>query len=317
MQKGLFAAYPPFTQLILVALTMLVCAMFFMFIGILLAPLFFNISLTGVLNSDTLSQNIDLLRYLQTIQNFSLFIIPAFFVGYLFSGNAVSYFEFRHSVTGKWFVLALLVIITAIPCINLLASLNEKIVFPESLSWLESKFRTSEDAARDMIESFLKVDYIGGLLFNIFMIAILPAIGEELIFRGVVQKIFIRWTNNIHAGIIITGLLFSMMHMQFYGFFPRWLLGIMLGYMLVWSGSIWVPIFVHFIYNAFAVTASYLIQKGYMTEDVAEYGSAWEAIPVTVVTTAICAWFVWKMYQTSQRMKKTYDNPIEEIPVNH
>jgi len=136
------------------------------------------------------------------------------------------------------------------------------------------------------------------MLFNIFMIAIVAAIGEELIFRGVIQKIFARWTGNIHLAIIITGFLFSLIHLQFYGFFPRWLLGVMFGYLMVWSGTLWLPIFAHFVNNAVAVLVSYLIHKGTISEGIWEFGANRADIPVTIAATAISAWILWKMYRS-------------------
>ncbi len=300
MRRGLFGEAPPFTQLILVLFTMVACAMFFMFIGILLAPPILGIPLPQIMNmmgNGEAIHHLNLLRYMQTLQNISLFIIPALFVGYLFSGNVITYFGFRNVVSGKWFVAVFLAIVTVVPFINLLTSLNEMVIFPESLSWLEHKLRTMEDNAAELTKLFMTMDHVGWLFFNILMIAVLPAVGEELIFRGIAQKIFVRWTGNVHAGIIITAFLFSFIHLQFYGFFPRWLLGIIFGYMLVWSGSIWLPIFAHFLNNAMAVVVTYLTQKGYISEELGEYGSAWSAIPVTIVMTAACIWILWKMYK--------------------
>ena len=105
------------------------------------------------------------------------------------------------------------------------------------------------------------------------MIAIIPAIGEELLFRGVIQRIFTRWTRSNHWGIWIAAILFSALHMQFYGFVPRMLLGVLFGYLLVWSGSMWLPIIAHFLNNALAVIAMYMIDKELISPKVEEFGS--------------------------------------------
>jgi hypothetical protein len=85
------------------------------------------------------------------------------------------------------------------------------------------------------------------------MIAILPALGEELFFRGILQRIFVEWTRNSHVGVILAAFLFSFIHFQFYGFIPRFLLGLYFGYLLVWSSSIWAPVAGHLINNGIAV----------------------------------------------------------------
>ena len=313
MPKGLFADASPFVQLIMLAFIMLACFLFFMVIGVLLAPFILGVSLTELLgfsNGDDPVQNLNLMRYLQVLQGIGLFIIPAFLAAYLFSRKPIHYLNLRRNPNGEalnevkpktrssnWFLLTLLLMFFAMPFINLLVALNEMIVFPEILSGLEQWLRDFEEIARQTVELFLKVDTAGGLFFNIFMIAVLPALGEELIFRGLLQKNLVRWTGSVHAGVIISGFLFSMMHMQFYGFFPRWLLGIMFGYMLVWSGTMWLPIFAHFVNNAVAVFLYYLIHKGVISESIEEFGSTGSDIPVTILTTIICVWIFWTMYR--------------------
>jgi membrane protease YdiL (CAAX protease family) len=303
MRKGLLGETAPFVQLIFALLTMMVCGLLLPFAGLLLAPLLFDIPLPDVF---TILQNgnydgyLDLLRYTQLLSSLSTFIIPALFLGYLFAGNTGDYYGIRYAAPGKWFIAALLVMLTAIPLINLLVWLNEMIVLPDSFSRLEQQFRASEDAARKITELLINVDNPGGLFFNIFLMAVLAALGEELIFRGMVQKMLTRWTGNVHIAVVVTGFLFSMMHMQFYGFLPRWLLGVMFGYMLVWSGSVWLPVFAHFVNNALVVVAGYMTHKDYLPEDIGNYGASWTDIPVTLISSAICAWILWKMHRSPQ-----------------
>lgn len=300
MRKGLLAGSPPFTQTIMLVFTMVACSLLFTFIGMLLAPLILGISIADLMDlmkNGGAMQNLNLMRYMQVLQGISLFIIPAFFAAYLFSGNAVDYLRLGQAAPAKWFGAVLLLMILAVPCINLMGALNEMISFPESLSGLEQKLKAYEESAQQTIRLFLDVDHPGGMFFNILMMAVLPALGEELIFRGMLQKILIRWSGNVHAGIIIAGLMFSLIHMQFYGLFPRWLLGIMFGYLLVWSGTLWLPIFAHFVNNCMAVVFSYLVRKGIVPEEIEMFGSAWDDIPVTILTTVICAGLLWWMYR--------------------
>ena len=303
MQKGLLAGASPFTQLIMLVFTMVACFLLFLFAGILLAPLIFGIPISDLMtmvNDNQAESHLNLMRYLQTIQGISLFIIPAFFASYLFSGTAAGFLELERSAPAKWFGVVFLVMLMAVPCINLLAALNEMIVFPKSLSGLEQWFKNFEDAAQKTTKLFLEVDHVGWMFFNILMIAVLPALGEEMIFRGLIQKIFVRWTGNVHVGILISGFLFSLMHMQFYGFFPRWLLGVMFGYLMVWSGTLWLPVFAHFVNNAMAVFVACLIHKGIIPEEIEVFGSTWGDIPVTIVTTAISVWLLWAIYRQYQ-----------------
>ena len=117
------------------------------------------------------------------------------------------------------------------------------------------------------------MDSTGGLLFNLFMIALLPAIGEELLFRGVIQRIFTGWTRSNHWGIWISAILFSALHMQFYGFIPRMLLGVLFGYLLVWSGSMWLPITAHFFNYGIVVIGIWLIDRKLLSSEFETIGS--------------------------------------------
>jgi len=308
MIKGLFAGASPFSQLIMLVFFMMAGFLLLMLAGILLAPFILGIPLSELMNffnSGTVTLNLSLMRYIQVLQSFGLFIVPAFIAAYLFSGTAIGYLNLRQTTTFKWFSFVFFLMLAAIPCINLLAALNEMIVFPKCISGLEYRLRDLEESARQITELFLNVDNAGGMFFNIFMMAILPALGEELIFRGLLQKIFTRWTGNIHVAIIITGFLFSLMHLQFYGFFPRWLLGVLFGYLLVWSGTLWVPILAHFVNNTVAIIVSYLTHKEMLSEKVEEFGANWHELPVTILALAICAWLLWKMYKNSNNIPES------------
>ena len=181
----------------------------------------------------------------------------------------------------------------AAPFINFIGELNANMVLPEWMSGVEKWMRNAEDNAEVLTKAFLKVDSINGLLFNLFMIAFLPAIGEELLFRGVIQRIFTNWTRSYHWGIWISAILFSALHMQFFGFIPRMLLGAMFGYLLVWSGSMWLSIFAHFLNNGIAVIAMYMIDKNMLTGDVEVVGSTQESYYMAAISLGLIVVFMF------------------------
>ena len=115
----------------------------------------------------------------------------------------------------------------------------------------------SEQKAMQLTEAFLAMNNMGDLLINLFLIALIPAIGEDLLFRGVLQQLFTKWTGKIHLAIFISAFLFSAIHMQFFGFLPRFVLGLVLGYMFYWSKNLWLPILAHFTNNALAIIFTY------------------------------------------------------------
>jgi hypothetical protein len=140
------------------------------------------------------------------------------------------------------------------------------------------------------------------------MIAFLPAIGEELLFRGVIQRIFTSWTRNQHWGIWISAILFSALHMQFYGFIPRVFLGVLFGYLLVWSGSIWLPIIAHFINNAVAVVAMYLIDKGLLSQEIEEIGTTSDSYYMAAVSLLLIVVFMLMIKRQNSEVNPEFRN---------
>jgi hypothetical protein len=242
------------------------------------------------------------------VQSIGVFIVPPFILAWLFHGKIAEYLSLNKPVNYASILLVLLLSFSASPFINFIGEINANMQLPEWLSGVENWMKNTEENAAELTDAFLKVETLGGLLFNIFMVAFLPAIGEELLFRGVVQRIFTNWTKNIHWGIWITAILFSAMHMQFYGFVPRMFLGVLFGYLLVWSGSMWLPIIAHFINNAVAVIGIYLIDKNLLTPEIEEYGSTSDSYHIAVFSILLVAVFMLmlKRYNSVRIQKNRY-----------
>ena len=134
---------------------------------------------------------------------------------------------------------------------------------------------------------------------NILIIAIMAGIGEELMFRGVIQKILIGWTKDIHLGILYTAIIFSTIHFQFYGFVPRMILGMVLGYLYIWSKSLWVPVIAHAINNALTVTFTpNTFNKGNeLVKIVSNNQNSIGYIIAGIFVFTFCMWRIWKYYQ--------------------
>lgn len=151
-------------------------------------------------------------------------------------------------------VVILTIMFISAPVIEFLSNINQKMVLPPFLKWM----RDSENSAQKITEAMLHMNNIFDLVVDVLLIGLLTAIVEEFMFRGVLQTIFIRWTNSTHAAIWITAVLFSAFHMEFFGFLPRLMLGLLFGYFVAWSGSIWTGVWAHFINNTTAVIVTYL-----------------------------------------------------------
>jgi len=98
------------------------------------------------------------------------------------------------------------------------------------------------------------------------VISIIPAIGEELVFRGIVQNELLRIWNKKHFAVWVTGFIFSFIHFQFFGFIPRMLLGVLFGYCYLWTKSLWVPIAMHFLNNALTLLVSAFFKDSILNE---------------------------------------------------
>ena len=202
-----------------------------------------------------------MLRVVQTLQAIFVFIIPALLFAWFCSNRPIEYLYFEKK--NKVFVIIFVVVacIVVMPFINWLAYINEQMSFPDVLSEVEHQMQKSETENRMAMNNMLRMDSPGTLLYNIFLIGVLAAVGEELLFRGVIQRLIADASKSIHIGIFSSAVIFSAIHFQFYGFLPRLFLGAWFGYLLYWSKSLWMPILAHFINNAIAVVISYLQQR--------------------------------------------------------
>jgi membrane protease YdiL (CAAX protease family) len=151
------------------------------------------------------------------------------------------------------------------PIQELLININQKMVLPDYLKGIEEWMQQSEKQIEKVQEAMLNMQTFGQMLFALFIVAFVTAVAEELLFRGCIQTMLTKATKNVHASIWITAILFSAFHMEFYGFLPRLLLGVLFGYFVVWSGSIWPAIWGHFINNGTAVVVTYLYQHKKVT----------------------------------------------------
>ncbi len=270
-------ALQPFSRILFTVLLIISCLFIFFLGGILLAMPIFDVSLTetmALLANFTNPKAIPLLKYFQIVQEVGVFIVPPLLAAFLFASKPFHYLKLQDFSRWQIWVLTAVIMVSSVPAINQLIELNEAMQLPEWMAGMEQWMKDTEEQAMELTEAFLDVNTTGGFLLNIVMIAILPAIGEELLFRGLLQRLFKEWLGNIHVAIILTGLLFGAMHLQFYGILPRVVLGILFGYLFYWSGSLWIPIFAHFLNNAVAVTVSFLAKQELIETSLEELGSS-------------------------------------------
>jgi membrane protease YdiL (CAAX protease family) len=175
---------------------------------------------------------------------------------------------------------------------------NAEFNFPDFAREFESWAREREDSAAEMTQFLTNFSSSGELILAVVIIAVLPAIGEEIVFRGLIQNELYRATKNIHVSIWFAAVLFSAIHFQFFGFVPRLLLGALFGYLYYWSGNLILAIVAHFVNNAVSVIALYYYQQGTLSYDI----ESQEAAPPNVVMfsallAAALLYYLYKYYQ--------------------
>jgi uncharacterized protein len=219
-------------------------------------------------------QTIFALKYFQIVNQIGVFVVPAILFVILTDDHFSEYLGLNKGLKKFSILFGFIALVVSLPFINWIVQINGQVHLPGFLSGVEKWMRESEDTAQKLTDVFLATDKWGGLLVNLFMVAGLAAIGEELIFRGILVRLFREWTGNMHLAVFIPAFLFSAFHLQFYGFFGRLFLGLLLGYLFVWSGSLYVPVIVHFLNNAIAVILSFMNQRGAIHTDLETFGSS-------------------------------------------
>ena len=259
--------------------------------------LFLNILAAGSIFFFEQPLSVSSLKWIQFFQSAAMFLLPPLCMAYLWSKQPLEWLKVKGEKELKgervWAVVLMLV---ALPAINLLAHINEQMALPAFLEPLEAWMKTQEETAKTLTNQFMNVTTFGGLIINILLMAVLPAISEELTFRGVLMNLFkvkgerlkVKGESVPHLAIWCSAILFSAIHLQFYGFVPRMLMGALFGYMLVWTGSLWTPILMHFTNNAMAVILYFVsLRAGWdieMMDAIGTNDTLWLGVVSMVIT---------------------------------
>ncbi|MFO7574569.1 MAG: CPBP family intramembrane glutamic endopeptidase [Bacteroidales bacterium] len=222
-------------------------------------------------------------KYLQAAQHISLFIVPVLAWSFLYEGTVTGYTGIKRYPRSDHIIIVILISLLLIPVNSYTGYLNSRLAMPDWLPGAAEWIVTREKTAMHLISELMRSDNITGLVINLIIIALLPAAGEELFFRGMLQKIFAGLIRSQHFAVLITAFIFSSLHFQFFGFLPRLILGVVYGYLFLWSGSVWLPAIAHFINNAIPVIFSYFYGWELVMETTTAVTSDMPAIPVVSI----------------------------------
>ncbi|WP_207429563.1 CPBP family intramembrane glutamic endopeptidase [Pedobacter sp. SYSU D00535] len=249
----------PFTSLLYLLFFCVIGSIAFTFIAVIVCFMIYgDDALTAITGGST---DTSILKIIQAFTSVGTFILPSIFFARHQSSSVKAYLKFNQTVDLKPIILAAAIVFAASPFIEWTIYLNQMMKLPSFLKGIEVWMKAQELKLEGLTKQLLLMKTPTDLLGNLLVIAIIPAIGEELLFRGCLQKILIKWTAHYHVGIWVAAVIFSAIHVQFYGFLPRMVLGALFGYLFFWSKNIWVPIVAHFINNGTAVVGAYIYQQ--------------------------------------------------------
>ncbi|MBN1131867.1 MAG: CPBP family intramembrane metalloprotease [Bacteroidales bacterium] len=267
--QALLAGLTPAEKFLFSGISLLIVSLAFQFLGAALAAWIYGYEVAEILNLSAYDdpKYVSAFKFMQIVGSIGTFVIPAFIFSFFFAGTVTAYYSFKRMHDLLSVFLVILMMLSVVPFINYLAELNQNIPIP--FERLDALFRSLETEAESIMKAFTSTRTLSGLLVNLLMIGIIASIGEELIFRGLLQRILMEWMRNAHIAILVTAIIFSAFHFQFLSFLPRLALGMILGYLMYVGGSIWYPILAHFVNNILGVIYYFFYTRG-STEDLWE-----------------------------------------------
>jgi membrane protease YdiL (CAAX protease family) len=290
----------PFSMIIYSSLAVILIGLAFQLVGLLLATQIFGISAIDLLDlgGDMDKNTVNAVKLLQIIGALGTFVFSSFIISYLYTGSLTKFFLFGKNIDMKAILLLIVIMFAILPFINLISELNMRFHFP--FDGIENYFRNMEEQSESLMLTLLKADTFGTLLINLFMIAIIPAIGEELVFRGLIQKHLTDFFKNPHIAIFLASMIFSLAHFQIYSFLPRLFLGMILGYTYFYGKSLWYPMIGHLLNNSLGVIFYYKLENIQKVEspgmEALEDIGTIEMMPgVAIISLALCVFlmYVW------------------------
>lgn len=259
------------------------------------------------LSADMPASALNSLKFMQMGSSVFGFLVPAIFFAKVIVRQPKTYLKANWRFPLILLLLVFFIMLIATPLMEMLITFNQKMVFPSFLKGLERWMRSLEDTAGKQTEILLQMKSPLSFLVNLLMIAILPAVAEEFLFRGCFQQIFTGWTKSIHWGVWISAALFSAIHFQFFGFLPRMLLGVFFGYFAAWSGSIWPGVLGHFLNNGTALVVSYLYQNKIIKVNPDEQQMFdWKSYIFSILLTLI-------LFLVYKKLTQTYNQRLQAV----
>ena len=250
------------------------------------------------------SDPVTAIRISQTLTTIGTFLVPALLFAYCYNRQWFDYNAANRRPKQSMVNMVLILSITLLPVVGVLASFNESIMPQEGA--VAEFMRDMEEAANHILELVTTQRSSWDLIANLLVFAVLAGVCEEFFFQGSLQPLLMNWTKNPHVGILLTALIFSALHFQFYGFIPRFLLGVYLGYLFYWSRSLWLPILAHVLHNALTILVDFTLQGRGIDTNNMQFTDMPGALPMAAACTLVSAMaivYVWRIYRDDHTLK--------------
>lgn len=310
---------PPFRHYPVSLRVILLMALFFFNAGfmptaaMMLVPALFGIQPTDIIDG-TLGTDaeVNAFLFIQATGSLGMFAITALAFSQLEAGTTLKHLRLNVFPRARILLLSVAAIVVAQFFISFLVEVNSAIPLPDSLSFLKE----TEAKEKAIVDKILSFSSLLRLLPVTLVLAVIPAFSEELFFRGALLGILLRGKMNPMAAFLFSGFIFSLGHMQYNNILAIWVLGMFLGYLFYISGSLWLPIIVHFINNFLTVLFKYLYNNGAIDKDWAEADTPlWLTIASVVVFSGfLWLYNVWKEDVTFEQPVFVEDQPDSEPP---
>lgn len=233
-----------------------------------------------------------------------MFLIPTLIAAKFYRPNAtLQVLSLPKAPTLYFILLGLAIIILSQPGLNLVGEFNQQLSLPQWMQSIETMIKESEASAALINNAIVQTNSVNILIFNLFILAVLPGVCEELLFRGLILPIFIDWIGKKHLAIWLSAFIFSFIHFQFFGFVPRLLLGAILGYLVVYSGSIWPAVIAHGFNNGLVTVLEYLKFNHYIDSNIDSIGigsSSWLGV-ISLLLTLLFFPYITKKFTSKNR----------------
>ena len=248
----------------------------------------------------------DALRYINSLGQIGIFGLTAYLFAYFVSNEKpIPYLFANKGITLRQCCLLIILFFVSTPAISTIVEWNANLQLPEFMSAIENWMRKQEDSTAQITEKILSGTRIQILLLNLLTVGLVPAVCEEFLFRGALFHCLRNSIKNIHLVIFLTAFLFSFIHVQFYGFVPRLLLGLYFGYLILWTGSIWSSVIAHFLNNSVAVVVAYLYNNQIIETSFDNFGNTENFVTITasILFTTLCLYWFYKKKVPKKEVK--------------